>query len=890
MYKKINFGKMQSYRLAFATLISLLILFLTVSIVTPASAEIGTLYVDDDGICNGNLPCYTVIQDAINAANLGDTVFVHAGIYYENLTFDKSLTLLAEDLDTTFIIPDETLDPITIAAEDVTITMGSTASAVASVSVMSPSANRYVDDDGVCGGNSPCYTTIQSAVNAANVGEAIYIYAGTYSEHVGINKSLTLQGEDRETTIIDGSGSGNVVYITQSNVTIDGVTVRNGDNGIYVIPNYSIHHFTFRNAIVTTNTTEGIEMGHSHTWGYHVLENCVISNNGGIGLYAHQFYNSVIRNCDVFGNQGNWALIPAWGSNTLITNNRVHDNAGSGIHLDSMNNSIVENNLAWNNGVGLSNGYVARNNTLRNNITCNNSAGIATGSVNVRYNRIYHNDVFNNTWQGWDELSANYWDNGYPSGGNFWNDYTGVDANNDGIGDTPYLFYGNQDRYPLITPRNFQPVVIDSITGPSQPVNINNQPVSVSAEFSGAVFSDPQLNNVHSAVWDWGDENTSAGIVDEGNGTVSGSHAYAAPGIYEVQLTVTNSVCSADTMAYQYIEIIENTPPEITVNTASVVVSEGLTSTNSGTISDADGDIVALSASVGAVTNNGDGTWSWSFPTSDGPAESRTITVTVDDGNGGITNVSFDLTVNNVAPAIDSVSVSVDPVNINDQPISAKAAFSDPAGSSDEPYACTVDYGDGSESESGIVDTDSCLGPDHTYTEPGVYAVTVTVSDKDGDSSSATATSFIVIYDPNGGFVTGGGWINSPLGAYTADPLLTGKATFGFISKYQKGATIPTGQTEFQFHVADLNFKSTSYNWLVIAGAKAQYKGTGTINGAGNFGFLLTAIDGSPDKFRIKIWDKATGQVIYDNQLGAGDDANPTTAIQGGSIVIHKAK
>ena len=57
----------------------------------------------------------------------------------------------------------------------------------------------------------------------------------------------------------------------------------------------------------------------------------------------------------------------------------------------------------------------------------------------------------------------------------------------------------------------------------------------------------------------------------------------------------------------------------------------------------------------------------------------------------------------------------------------------------------------------------------------------------------------VVIYDPKGGFVTGGGWIDSPLDAYLYDPSLTGKATFGFVSKYLKGANAPTGQTEFQF-------------------------------------------------------------------------------------------
>jgi hypothetical protein len=152
----------------------------------------------------------------------------------------------------------------------------------------------------------------------------------------------------------------------------------------------------------------------------------------------------------------------------------------------------------------------------------------------------------------------------------------------------------------------------------------------------------------------------------------------------------------------------------------------------------------------------------------------------------------------------------------------------------------------------------------------------------------------VVVYDPNGGFVTGGGWIISPTGAYLADPTLTGKATFGFVSKYPKGKTVPTGNTEFQFHAASLNFQSTNYEWLVVGGAKAQYKGNGTINGAGNYGFMLSAIDGQvsggggTDKFRIKISDKITGNPVYDNQKGATEDAAPVTTLGGGSIVVHK--
>ena len=156
---------------------------------------------------------------------------------------------------------------------------------------------------------------------------------------------------------------------------------------------------------------------------------------------------------------------------------------------------------------------------------------------------------------------------------------------------------------------------------------------------------------------------------------------------------------------------------------------------------------------------------------------------------------------------------------------------------------------------------------------------------------------YVVVYDPLGGFVTGGGWINSPAGADAPEPKLVGKATFGFVAKYQKGAKVPTGNTEFQFKAGDLNFKSTAYQWLVVAGAKAQFKGWGTINGRGNYAFILTAIDGQvnggggADRFRIKIWDEGSGVKVYDNQDGTDDTAGLAgngTLLQGGSIVIHK--
>jgi PKD repeat protein len=225
--------------------------------------------------------------------------------------------------------------------------------------------------------------------------------------------------------------------------------------------------------------------------------------------------------------------------------------------------------------------------------------------------------------------------------------------------------------------------------------------------------------------------------------------------------------------------------------------------------------------------------------------------------------------------------------------INVSSKFTDP-GTLDS-HTAVWNWGDGTTSVGTVTEANGSgsVTDSHTYTKAGVYTVTLTVTDDDGGSDQSLF-QYVVVYDPNGGFVTGGGWIDSPAGAYVADPAMTGKANFGFVSKYQKGATVPTGDTEFQFKAGNLNFKSRNYEWLVISGgSRAQYKGSGTINGGGDYGFLLTATDGQAsggggnDKFRIKIWNKATGAVVYDNQPLAGDDATPTTALQGGSIVIH---
>jgi hypothetical protein len=225
------------------------------------------------------------------------------------------------------------------------------------------------------------------------------------------------------------------------------------------------------------------------------------------------------------------------------------------------------------------------------------------------------------------------------------------------------------------------------------------------------------------------------------------------------------------------------------------------------------------------------------------------------------------------------------------------ASFTDAPG---QTHSCAIDWNDESAPDAGVVaepsllDAGSCTGS-HLYTATGVYTVTTVITDACGESALAIYR-YAVVYDPTAGFVTGGGWIASPPGAYTPNPALTGKASFGFVSRYEKGnSKLPSGVTEFHFSVANFDFESSSYEWLVISGAKARFKGTGKVSGGGSYGFELTAWDGEAsggggeDRFRISIWDLDHGDaVVYDNQIDSAGGDDPTTTLGGGSIVIHK--
>jgi hypothetical protein len=164
----------------------------------------------------------------------------------------------------------------------------------------------------------------------------------------------------------------------------------------------------------------------------------------------------------------------------------------------------------------------------------------------------------------------------------------------------------------------------------------------------------------------------------------------------------------------------------------------------------------------------------------------------------------------------------------------------------------------------------------------------------DAKGASAQAVyEFVVVYDPQAGFVTSAGWINSPPGAYAPLPGLSGEAKFGVSARYKRGATVPTGS--MQFRLGDIRFESQAYEWLVLVGGKATLQGWGTIDDAGRYGFMLSLLGenvvarGDNGRMRLRIWDLNNSNVlVYDNEAGRATTADPITPVLRGTVKIQR--
>jgi parallel beta-helix repeat protein len=251
--------------------------------------------------------------------------------------------------------------------------------------------------------------------------------------------------------------NGRIEPLSASISTFDNITYRFTDNinDCIVIERSSIiidgEAFTLKGS----GTGRGIDITKMHN---------VTIKNVKIKSFEHSVYLSDSDNNTIYENEISNSYYGIYLSYDCdynkISRNNLTLNIQSGIRLYNSNyyNKIFKNNITANNGYGIELAYLNSNNNISENDIANNNLGVY--SIYSSGNLIFHNNFVNNTDQASNYQSTNVWDNGYPSGGNYWSDYTGVDLysgpnqdipGSDGIGDTPYVIDAdNRDRYPLM--------------------------------------------------------------------------------------------------------------------------------------------------------------------------------------------------------------------------------------------------------------------------------------------------------------------------------------------------------------------------------------------------------------------------------------------------------
>ena len=248
-------------------------------------------------------------------------------------------------------------------------------------------------------------------------------------------------------------------------------------------------------------------------------------------------------------------------------------------------------------------------------------------------------------------------------------------------------------------------------------------------------------------------------------------------------------------------------------------------------------------------------------------------------------------------PAVSQITVNPSTaMPVGNANVALSAAFTDAGAPEGATYTAQIAWGDGQTSTC-TQGTQPCavngatVTGTHAYAAAGVYVIKVKVTrDQDGLYGSSLYES-VVVYNPMGA-ITGGGWFNSPVGALISNPSYTGKVHFNVNASYAGGGGNPTGMVDVRLPGLDL--RATSLQWLSVTGNRAQVSGTGTLNGAAGYGFLITATDGklesikASDKVRIKVWKAATGEIVFDNQMDVADGASPVIALGGGSVNVKK--
>ena len=388
-----------------------------------------------------------------------------------------------------------------------------------------------------------------------------------------------------------------------------------------------------------------------------------------------------------------------------------------------------------------------------------------------------------------------------------------------------------------------------------------------------ATITDAGANDTHTCSINWGDGNTTTGVVAAGSCT--GSHSYASPGSPTITVTATDddTGSGSDTVTIDVLAVGANTPP---------------TSDAGGPYSGAEGSAISLNGSASDVDAADTLTYLWSYVaglgvdagascsfgsatsidttvtcTDDG---SYTLTLAVSDGvNAPATTDTATLTVTNANPTVQITSPTDGDIFGTGSTVSVSATITDPG--SNDTHTCSIAWGDGATT-AGVVVAGVCTGS-HSYAAIGVYTITVTVTDDDG--GTGTADVFVVISD-NTVKVTGGGWIT---------PGGSGRYSFGFVAKEDAAGL----HGQLQIRAPGKNrFHGNVVLTLSATGNTATWTGTGAWNGAAGYQYTVAVVDNrngggkksTPDTISLTVRTSA-GTVVL----------SASGALKGGNITIH---
>jgi parallel beta-helix repeat protein len=475
-----------------------------------------------------------------------------------------------------------------------------------------------------------------------------------------------------------------------------------------------IHSGTYSETIIVNKTLTLSGEGSSSTTisgsGDHTIK--VISNN--VVISGLKIQNTIGSHYSIFLDTI---------SGCEISNNLVK-NGGHGIYLKSSNSNDIIDNIIENNNVGIYFSNSDSNLIKDNDIKNNNANGIFVNSQSTG-STIYLNDFSDNMDTNAKDYGTNNWD--YNQQGNYWDDYNGVDENNDDIGDTPYIISGgsNQDNYPLGYFAGGNEIPNADANGPY------SGQTNIEIEFDGSGSSDPD-GSIIGYRWDW----TNDGSYDTGWLTKSKTkHSYSSAGTYTIKLQVKDNNGAMDTDISQVTITFFNQKPNAYILQPTIPeVDYGDNIKFEAYGSDSDGTILEYlwwsdPEELYSVNKT--------FTKNDLPAGEYIIYLKVKDDSGEWSSeVSTTLTIISDEPENKApIANAGGPYNgyVNQSLIFDASSSYDP--DSGDTITYKWDFGDGATSKE--------IFPNHTYSTKGNYSVQLTVIDNHGAQSKISVNVII---------------------------------------------------------------------------------------------------------------------------------------------------